>query len=249
MTEPAPPPVVAEADAALRPPALEAPGPNETANADEVCEAPRSPSGPAEPTPDERWDVPPAATANPVLPEPARASNKLSSRAAREFVSVKAPLPDVCGVLASIRQASDRDDVVRLGLDGALSVSRSTVFFALRKGLLKGWDGLGSGVTQDSARNLWIPTSTTSLFQRVVESGVGYFGPYGNAIADGLFRAAVGSRGGDLALLPIKVSGKVVGLLACDDVRAGPRGQQRLELLATAIEEAFGRIIVKQKRG
>jgi hypothetical protein len=210
-------------------------------------EAPASALEP-HPTADERWDVPPSPPRRPAAPSAARA-NKLGSRAARELVSVKAPLGDVRGVLASIRQASDRDEVVRLGLDGALSVSRSAVFFALRKGLLKGWDGIGSGVTQDSARNLWIPTSTASLFQRVVESGVGYFGPYGNAIADGLFRAAVGSRGGDLALLPVKVSGKVVGMLACDDVRAGPQGQQRLELLATAIEEAFGRIIVKQKQG
>ena len=234
-TEPAPPPPEADGGAKLRPPTAD--------TTSETGEEPR-------PTPDERWDVPPAAPLRPARAavSPARA-NKLGARAARDMLSMKAPLGDVRGVLAAIRQAGDRDEVVRLGLDGALSVSRSAVFFALRKGLLKGWDGLGSGVTQDSARNLWIPTSTASLFQRVVESGVGFFGPYGNAIADGLFRAAVGSRGGDLALLPIKVSGKVVGLLACDDVRAGPQGQQRLELLASAIEEAFGRIIVKQKQG
>jgi len=123
------------------------------------------------------------------------------------------------------------------------------VFFAPPKGLLKGGDGTGSGGTQDSARNLWIPTSTASLFQRVVSTGVGYFGPYGPAIADGLFRAAVGSRGGDLALLPVKVSGKVVGLLAADDVRGGPTGQQRLELVVAAVDEAFARIIVQQKHG
>lgn len=261
-TEPAPPPDLVEAtfETKLRPPATDEVAPDtheapETPRASTTAsaitsEAPASqPPTEPRPTPDERWDVPPATPVRAAAAPAARNTNKLSSRAARELVSVKAPLGDVRGVLASIRQANDRDDVVRLGLDGALSVSRSAVFFALRKGLLKGWDGIGSGVTQDSARNLWIPTSTASLFQRVVESGVGYFGPYGNAIADGLFRAAVGSRGGDLALLPIKVSGKVVGLLACDDVRAGPQGQQRLELLATAIEEAFGRIIVKQKQG
>lgn len=196
---------------------------------------------------DERWDAP---SHTPRAPRAARsAPNKLAARAARALVPVKAPLGEVRGSLVAIRHSGDRDEIVRLALEGALSVARSGVFFALRKGVLRGWDGLGAGVSADSARNLWIPTSTPSLFQRVVEAGAGYFGPYGTAIADGLFRAAVGSRGGEVALLPVKVSGKVVGLLACDDVRGGPQGQQRLELLAASVEAAFARIIVKQKRG
>ncbi|MBX7197463.1 MAG: hypothetical protein K1X94_35790 [Sandaracinaceae bacterium] len=203
-------------------------------------------AAPPNPTPEERWDIPPAGPR--AAAAPAR-TNKLAGRSSRDLVPMKTPLGEIRGTLVTIRQATDRDEVVRLALDGALSVSRSAVFFALRKGVLKGWDGIGSGVSEDSARNLWIPTSTPSLFQKVVESGVGYFGPYGAAIADGLFRAAVGSRGGDLALLPIKVSGKVVGLLAADDVRGGPQGQRRLEQLVTAVDEAFARIIVKQKQG
>ena len=240
-----------------------APTPSERSTVEGVGSGPSSTDTAAlarpEPTPDERWDVPPQSVSHqsvshpsvgrPSAPPEAARLNKLAPRSTRDFVGVKAPIGDVRGVLAPMRQTLDRDDAVRLVLDGALSVCRSAVFFAYRRGLLKGWDAQGSGVSRDSARNLWIPTSTPSLFQRVVDGGAGYFGPYGNAIADGLFRAAVGSRGGDLALLPIKVSGKVVGLLACDDVRAGPQGQQRLELLATAVEEAFSRIIVVQKQG
>jgi hypothetical protein len=235
-----------------------APTPHERSTVEGVGSGPSSTDTAAlarpEPTPDERWDVPPQSVSHqsvgrPSAPPEAARLNKLAPRSTRDFVGVKAPIGDVRGVLAPMRQTLDRDDAVRLVLDGALSVCRSAVFFAYRRGLLKGWDAQGSGVSRDSARNLWIPTSTPSLFQRVVDGGAGYFGPYGNAIADGLFRAAVGSRGGDLALLPIKVSGKVVGLLACDDVRAGPQGQQRLELLATAVEEAFSRIIVVQKQG
>ena len=242
-------PVITRTRTLAPPSALSSPRPSGPAPLPKAVEVPPAASLP-EPTPtaDESWSVPPAAPTKKPRSS-ATSANKVTARATRDLVPMKAPLGDIRGVIVSIRQASDRDEVVRLALDGALSVSRSAVFFALRKGLLKGWDGIGSGVTEDSARNLWIPTSTASLFQRVVESGVGYFGPYGAAIADGLFRAAVGSRGGDLALLPVKVSGKVVGLLACDDVRAGPQGHQRLELLATAIEEAFSRIIVKQKQG
>ncbi|MBN8610786.1 MAG: hypothetical protein J0L92_09395 [Deltaproteobacteria bacterium] len=242
-------PVITRTRTLAPPSAMSSPRPSGPAPLPKAVEPPPAVSVP-EPTPtaDESWSVPPAAPTKKPRSS-ATSANKITARATRDLVPMKAPLGDIRGVIVSIRQATDRDEVVRLALDGALSVSRSAVFFALRKGLLKGWDGIGSGVTEDSARNLWIPTSTASLFQKVVESSVGYFGPYGAAIADGLFRAAVGSRGGDLALLPVKVSGKVVGLLACDDVRAGPQGHQRLELLATAIEEAFSRIIVKQKQG
>jgi hypothetical protein len=215
----------------------------------EPLEAKREPE-PADPLED-RWMLPPEARprGRPRASRSTDAAAKPSPRAAREAAPIKPTLPDAGPVLAGIRQARDRDVVVRMALEGALGVCRSAVFFALRRGVLKGWDALGAGVTQDSARNLWIPTSTPSLFQRVVESGAGYFGPYGTAIADGLFRAAVGSRGGDLALLPVKVAGKVVGLLACDDVRGGPPAQQRLELLAHAVDDAFARIIVEQKHG
>ena len=188
------------------------------------------------------WDLP--------SPEPldARRSMRGQFRPTRP-AGVKTTIPDVRAAMAAIRGARTRDDVVLAALDGALAVSRCAVFFALRKNVLKGWAGVGSGVSQDAARNLWIPTTTASLFQRVVESGNAYLGPYGSAIADGIFRAAVGSRGGDVALQPIRVGGKIVGVLACDDVRRGMLGLARIEQIVLAVEDAFGRLIAEHKLG
>ena len=125
----------------------------------------------------------------------------------------------------------------------SISVARSAVFFALRKGVLKGWDGAGPGIRRDSVRNLWIPTSSPSTFKKVLDTKLGSVGPYGTAIADGLFKAAVGSRGGDVMAQPIVVSGKVVGMLVVDDLRPGPLGSHRVELLVQTVVEAFVRII------
>jgi hypothetical protein len=198
----------------------------------------------ARPAAEGSWDLPT------IEPSDTKRSQRAQSRISRPGRDqVRTTLPDVRTALAAIRSARTRDDVVLAALDGSLAVSRCAVFFALRKNVLKGWAGVGSGVSQDAARNLWIPTTTASLFQRVVESGNAYLGPYGSAIADGIFRAAVGSRGGDVALQPIRVGGKIIGVLACDDVRRGMLGLARIEQIVLAVEDAFGRIIAEHKLG
>lgn len=210
--------------------------------------APPAPPAPAEPPlpADERWDLPstPAIVAPPRSRE---AANKLSPRATADLPTIKAAAGDIGAVLAAMRGATDRDEVVRLACEGATSVARTAVFFALRKGVLKGWDGAGPGVRRDSVRNLWIPTSSASTFKKVLDTKTGVVGPYGTSVADGLFRAAVGSRGGDFMVQPVVVAGKIVGMLCVDDLRPGPLGAHRIEVLTQTVGDAFLRIISAAK--
>ncbi len=199
---------------------------------------------PAEATsPGDRWDLP---SSPPAAPKPTRtrdAANKLSSRASAELPTIKAAPADIGAILQAMRGATDRDEVVRLACEGGTSVARAAVFFALRKGVLKGWDGAGPGVRRDSVRNLWIPTSSPSTFKKVLDTKTGSLGPYGTSVADGLFRAAVGSRGGDFMVQPVVVAGKVVGMLCVDDLRPGPLGAHRVEVLTQTVGDSFVRII------
>ena len=181
----------------------------------------------------DRWDLP--------APQPRPDSKVSVSRAS--LPSSKAAAGDVAPVLASMKSARDRDSIVRLACEGAVTISRSAVFLALRKGVLKGWDGAGQGVSRDSVRNLWIPAGSESMFKRVLDSGAPFVGAYGQGIADGLFRAAVGSRGGDVAVWPVSLEGKVVGLLCVDDLRPGSISRHRIETLTVAIAEGFRRLI------
>lgn len=192
---------------------------------------------------DERWDLPSQPPAPPIAAPSREPANKLSSRATADLPTIKAAPGDIGQIVAAMRGAKDRDDVVRLACEGATSVARAAVFFALRKGVLKGWDGAGPGVRRDSVRNLWIPTSSASTFKKVLETKSGSVGPYGTSVADGLFRAAVGSRGGDLMVQPVVVAGKVVGMLCVDDLRPGPLGAHRIEVLCQTVGDAFVRII------
>ncbi len=160
----------------------------------------------------------------------------------------QAKLPEVGGTLSAIRASRDRDEVVELACQGTLTVSRAAVLLALRKGVLKGWGGAGAGISADAVRNLWIPTSSPSMFRDVVSRREAYHGPSGTAAADGLFRAALGSRGGPVSIQPIIVASKLVAVLAADDVRFGEKGRERVETLSRAVSEAFERIILDGKR-
>jgi hypothetical protein len=190
----------------------------------------------------------PSSSAPPPVSGDAPSSGARRIRASEELPSAPPSFPEIGSTLAAMRVARDRDEVVRLACEGAVTVARAAVFLALRKDVLKGWDGAGDAITRDGVRNLWIPTTSPSTFKNVIDSREPYVGPYGTAIADGLFRAAVGSRGGMVAAHPIAVGDRVVGVLAIDDLVAhGSVPGHRIELLAHAVAEAFKRIIAEKK--
>jgi hypothetical protein len=157
-------------------------------------------------------------------------------------------LPDIGATLANIRGATTRDQVVALTCEGVLTVSRAAVFLALRKGVLRGWTGVGTGIAADAIRNLWLPASSPSMFKQVLESGAPHEGAYGTTAADNLYRAATGSRGGRISIQPVQVGGRVVALLCADEVAFAAAGYERIGVLAHAAGQAFKRLIVERKR-
>ena len=185
-----------------------------------------------------RWDV--EAPANKVDAGKLRTISSPPKRGSR-------PAP-AGGTLAAIRASRDRDEVAQLACKGALAVAGAAILLALRKTVLKGWDGAGRGITRDAVRNLWIPTNSPSMFRDVVARAEPYEGPHRASAADGLFRAAVMSRGGVVSIQPITIAGKTVAVLAADDVGYEREGRERIEILARAVAEAFERIIVESKR-
>ncbi len=196
----------------------------------------------------ERWDLDPAPAASAPAPPPRSMRPRGSARPASAFPPARERPPEIGTALSSIRTSRDRDEVVRLACEAAVTVCTAAVFLTLRKDVLKGWDGLGGSLSRDAVRNLWLPTKSASTFSRVVATRSPHAGPYGDAVADEVFRAAVGSRGGELAVQPVSVAERLIGVLAADDVR-GAFGHQRIEILAQAVGEAFKRIIVGGKAG
>jgi hypothetical protein len=147
-------------------------------------------------------------------------------------------------VLAELARATSRDDAVRLACRACLCFARGSAFLALRKGVFRGWDGAGEDVTRAGIRSLWVPASNPSILNDVLHSGKAFRGRYGNTAADHLFRAALGSRGREVAVAPVLIGNRMVGVLCANDP-VGDSGE--IERVGQALAEAFERLIISRK--
>jgi len=150
------------------------------------------------------------------------------------------------GHVAEIARAGSRDEAVQVACTACAGVSRGAAFLALRKGVFRGWDGVGDDVTRAAIRSLWVPASNPSMLNEVLHSGQLFLGAYGDTAADHLFRSAFGSQGREVAICPVYVGSRMVGVLCVND----PATQaEALEWVADALGQAFERLIVAHKSG
>lgn len=146
--------------------------------------------------------------------------------------------------LAEMSRAATRDEVVRVACRACLSASRDSAFLALRKGVFRGWDGAGQDVTSAGIRSLWVPASNPSILNEVLHDGRPFRGAYGQTAADHLFRAALGSQGREVAIVPVMIGSRMVGVLCANDPATDTSA---IERIAEAMGHAFERLIVAQK--
>ncbi len=148
--------------------------------------------------------------------------------------------------LSELKQLTSRDDVVRVACHACLTTSRGAAFLALRKGVFRGWDGAGEDVTSAGIRSLWVPASNPSILNEVLHSGRMFHGAYGQTAADHLFRAAFGSQGREVVIVPVMIGSRMVGVLCASD----PANDTAvIERVAEAVGQAFERLIVSHKSG
>lgn len=156
--------------------------------------------------------------------------------------------PSVQPIIEAIRSQRGRDAIVRTACEGVRQYAHIAAFLALRRGVLEGRELLGDDVDSDAFRSLWIPSSSLSLFQKVVAQGEVYEGPVGTSTADAIFTASAACQGFRVIFVPIKVSNKTLGILcAC-----GPKFQQEtthnVRLIAEVICRQFKRLIMHGKQ-
>jgi hypothetical protein len=148
--------------------------------------------------------------------------------------------------LAELGTVTSRDDVVRIGCHACLAAAKGAAFLALRKGVFRGWDGAGEDVTSAGIRSLWVPASNPSILNEVLHSGSVFRGAYGQTAADHLFRAALGSHGRDVVIVPVMIGSRLVGVLCANDPAPDTTTVERV---AEAMGQAFERLIVSHKSG
>lgn len=148
--------------------------------------------------------------------------------------------------LEELRHVTSRDEVARVACQACLATARGAAFLALRKGVFRGWDGAGEDVTSAGVRSLWVPASNPSILNEVLHTGRIFRGAYGQTAADHLFRAAFGSQGREVVIIPVMIGSRMVGVLCANDPAADTSA---VEQVAEAMGQAFERLIVSQKSG
>jgi hypothetical protein len=202
----------------------------------------------------DRWSnlglAPDEAPAKSAAPPSAPDAPKLSLRA-RKLIRPSPRKPsraEFGGLLVTIRQSTNRDEIVEVACEAYARFGRAVVFLALARGILKGRHAIGVGLTRDAIRNLWIPATSPSTFKAALDAKEPWRGPHGPTAADQVFRAAIGSRGRELALWPIVVAGKSVALVAVDDPADPEFAAELFESIAASLGDAFQRIILTEKK-
>jgi len=192
--------------------------------------------------------APPPVTPPPVVPTPSTSSPGQPSLGARPS-TVRPPSVSDSAIdahLSELGRVASRDEVVHLACQACLATARGAAFLALRRGVFRGLDGAGDEVTSAGIRSLWVPASNPSVLNEVLHSGRVFHGAYGHTAADHLFRAALGSQGRDVIVVPVRVGARMVGVLCAND----PGSQSdAVERIGEAMGQAFERLIISQKTG
>jgi hypothetical protein len=153
---------------------------------------------------------------------------------------------DVGGVLASLRIAQTRDEILELVLTGARMLAFKIALFVVKRGGYLGWSCTPELGDRVAIQNLLIPLESGSIFDLAVQEGL-YLGPIRqDHVHMGLLHVMRGATR-DVAAVPIRVAGKTAVIILADELGDTMIGTRRLEEIARGAGDAFARI-VKMKR-
>ena len=152
------------------------------------------------------------------------------------------PPTEIGGILAALRAAGSRDEVLELVLTGARMVAHKVAIFVVKRGGYVGWACTAEFGDRSELQALLIPIEGASVFDEAVRDGL-YLGPLRH---DEVHRALLHVMRGasrDVAAVPIRVSGKTAVVVLADELGDTMLATRRLEELARAAGEAFARIV------
>ncbi|MDF2692898.1 MAG: FrgA [Labilithrix sp.] len=152
------------------------------------------------------------------------------------------PFPEMGGILAALRNAGSRDEVLELVLTGARMVALKVALFVVKKGGYLGWVGTSEFADRSSLQSVLIPLDANSVFDRAVREDI-YLGPIRYDDVHAPLLRIIKNPSREVAVVPIRVSGKTAVIIMADELGDTMIGTRRLEELARAAGEAFARIV------
>jgi hypothetical protein len=152
------------------------------------------------------------------------------------------PLADIAPLLAALREAKSRDDVVTLALRALSTVARRAAVFAVRKDSYRGWACTESFGSEAAFREVIIPHDQPSILAASTSLAV-YLGPITDTPAHKPLTAVMGRASADVAVVAARVSARPAMILVADELSDTLVATRRMEELARAVGEALARLI------
>jgi hypothetical protein len=152
------------------------------------------------------------------------------------------PFADAGGVVAAIRAAGSRDEVLELVLSAARTVAFKVALLVVKRGGYLGWACTPEFADRAALQSILIPLEAESVFAEAVREG-SYLGPIRHDEAHAALLYVMRSASRDVAVVPIRVTGKTAVVIVADDLGDTMLATRRLEELARAAGEAFARIV------
>jgi hypothetical protein len=164
--------------------------------------------------------------------------------AAGPFIAYAPQLPptDLTTIIAALRGAGSRDEVLELLLTGSRTLASRVALFVVKRGGYLGWACTPEFADRGTIQSVLVPLDSESVFDLAVREGV-YLGPIRYDEAHAPLLQAMRSATRDVALVPVRVSGKTAVIIVADDLVDTMISTRGLEELARAAGEAFARIV------
>lgn len=155
------------------------------------------------------------------------------------------PFPDSSSVLAAIRSASSRDEILASLLLGVRSVARKAGLMVSKKDQFVGWMCNAELGDITAFRAVHVPAGTPSIFATAA-NGNTYLGPIYRDRVSAPLLDVMGSTTQDVAVTPVRVLGKTAVLVIADELGDTMLSTKSMEELARAAGDALARIVRKR---
>ncbi|MEO8874176.1 MAG: hypothetical protein ABI461_01205, partial [Polyangiaceae bacterium] len=156
-----------------------------------------------------------------------------------------ASFPDSSSVLAAIRSATSRDEILASLLLGVRSVARKGGLMVAKKDQFVGWMCNAEFGDSGAFRFVSISSTAPSIFSTAA-AGRTYLGPIYRDRVTAPLLDVMGSTSRDVAVTPVRVLGKTAVLVVADELTDTMFGTKSMEDLARATGEALARLVKRK---
>lgn len=178
-----------------------------------------------------------------VTPPPATPATPTLSNAALDTACKEA--------VAKLSTVKSKEDLAAIFLGFACLVMRRVALFTIKKNVVLGWAGQGPDLEHKNLKGIMIPLNSPSIFQRVRDSKVYFFGEVEDTTVNQIFLTALGNiKPPNVILVPIVIGEKVACIFYGDhgDQAIPTENLHLLHLLVPAVQAAFERLILQMKK-